>query len=73
MYQILLRVERNLGALDAKVDSIGTRIALHDESIGELKTFKDNIKGKVAVVGMFSGVATSALAMWIKSHFFTGN
>lgn len=77
--EILIKMNHAIGELSGKVDGINQRLdgingslKTHDEAINELQTFKDNLTGKLGVIGTIAGFLGSIITMivnyLIKEH-----
>lgn len=75
IYEILLEMKENQGREEGKIDGINQRLdtvngrlGKHDDRLGILDSFKDNLKGKVAVISLLVGGIGAFLGNLIISY-----
>ena len=68
--------ERTLGRMEGKIDGINQRLdrmngtlRTHDEKIDELQSFRDNIQGRMSVIGAIGGVFGAAITALVEFLF----
>lgn len=50
------RIEGKLDSVIARIDKVDATIITHDDKINLLETFRDNLTGKISILGAIAGI-----------------
>ena len=66
LYEILLRVENRLGAMEQKIDLVHEQAVKTNGRVDKHETILENWKGKLAVIIVMAGFFGNLIISWIK-------
>jgi hypothetical protein len=68
LYEILLRVENRLGAMEEKLEAVHEQAKLTNGRVNKHELLLENWKGKLAVIVVVAGFAGNLFISWIKKN-----
>lgn len=70
LFLMLGEMRSDIKNLDAKFDNSVSEVKTIKADVSEIKEWKQNIMGKVTIIGLFIGGVWTVLVLWLSKRLF---